>query len=262
VGADILRFVKRPHVWTLTDADELRADDLERSTRSLVAEEVGVHFQPIVDLQTRRVFAQEALVRCRRPGFERPDVLIAQAVQERAMGYLGRLIREVALPVDERQAVFINLHPDELESRWLVRPDDPLNTYPGPLFLEIIEAAAMGYFELCRDVLAELCSRTGAQIVVDDLGAGYSNLKRIIDLRPSFVKLDRELTRGLDLQPRQRILVANVVRLCVDLGAKVVAEGIETREELQAVIDCGVHYGQGYLLARPAYPPPSVSWPR
>lgn len=91
-------------------------------------DEIGVHFQPIVDLARRRTFAQEALVRCRRPGFERPDVLIAQAVQDRAMGYLGRLIREVALPVDERQGVFVNLHPDELESRWLVPPDDPLNT--------------------------------------------------------------------------------------------------------------------------------------
>ncbi|MCB9603213.1 MAG: EAL domain-containing protein [Sandaracinus sp.] len=253
--------MKRPQVWTLTDADDLKSLGVERTTRTLVADEIGVHFQPIVDLQTRRTFAQEALVRCRRPGFERPDVLIAQAVTDQSMGFLGRLIREVALPVDERQGVFVNLHPDELESRWLIRPDDPLNTYSGPLYLEITEAAAMGYFELCRDVLNELCGRTGAQIVVDDLGAGYSNLKRIIDLKPSFVKLDRELTRGLDVAPRQRILVANVVRLCVDLGARVVAEGIETRDELSAVIDCGVHYGQGYLLARPAFPPPAVSWP-
>ncbi|MEZ4248901.1 MAG: EAL domain-containing protein [Polyangiales bacterium] len=144
-----------------------------------------------------------------------------------------------------------------LASRWLIRPD-ALNTFGAAL--EITEAAAMGYFD-SADVLNELCGRTGAQIVVDDLGAGYSNLKRIIDLKPSFVKLDRELTRGLDVAPRQRILVANVVRLCVDLGARVVAEGIETRDELAAVIDCGVHYGQGYLLARPAYPPPMVSWP-
>ncbi|MBX3246576.1 MAG: EAL domain-containing protein [Myxococcales bacterium] len=251
----------RGPVWTITDADELLSEETPRATRTLGVDEVGVHFQPIVDLATGRIFAQEALVRCRRPGFERPDVLLEAAVRERSIGYLGRLIREVALPVDERGAVFVNLHPEELQSRWLVRPDDPLNTYPGPLYLEITEAAAMSYFELCQSVLAEVCARTGAKIVVDDLGAGHSNLRRIVDLRPAVVKLDRELVRDLDKHPRQRILVANVVRLCSDLEAQVVAEGIETLDELKAVIDCGAHYGQGYFLARPNFPPPKVPWP-
>jgi EAL domain-containing protein (putative c-di-GMP-specific phosphodiesterase class I) len=98
-------------------------------------------------------------------------------------------------------------------------------------------------------------------LVVDDLGAGYSNLKRIIDLEPRVVKLDRELIVGIDKSQRQQRLVANVVRLCCDLDATVVAEGIETSSEFDALRDTGVHYGQGFLFARPQFPLPAVSWP-
>ncbi len=246
--------------WTYGDVGGIHADELRKSTRSLTQQEVGVHFQPIADLWTGKVFAQEALCRCTRPGFERPDYLFAAAVAEQATGHLGRLVREAALPFGESRRVFINLHPAELSSRWLVRPDDPIYLYSGPLYLEITEAAALEYFDLCKGVLAEVCSRTGAVVVVDDFGAGYSNLTRIIELKPGVVKLDRTLVRELDKNARQRILVANINRLCQDLGADVVAEGIETQDELQAVIDCGVRYGQGYLLGRPSNPPPEVTW--
>ena len=101
----------------------------------------------------------------------------------------------------------------------------------------------------------------GAKLAVDDLGSGYSNLKYISDLRPDVVKLDRGLVGGLTKGTRLYRLVTAIVNLCVDMGAKVVAEGIETEGELRAVIGAGVHYGQGYLLARPASPPPEPVWP-
>jgi EAL domain-containing protein (putative c-di-GMP-specific phosphodiesterase class I) len=110
-------------------------------------------------------------------------------------------------------------------------------------------------------VLEEIKTRGGVFLVIDDLGAGYSNLLRIVDLEPSIVKLDMQLVRGIDRRPRQQRLVRSIVKMCEDQGASVVAEGIETADELNAVIDCGAHYGQGYLLARPGFPPPAVSWP-
>lgn len=246
-------------MWTLGDG--IDTSDILSSPRSLVEEEVTVVFQPIVDLFRQRVFAQEALCRCTRAGFERPDELFALAVNEGSVGRLGKMVREAALPPDETQRVFINLHPRELESRWIVRPDDPLYLYPGPVFLEVTEAAALDHYELCRSVLREVCSRIGASVVVDDFGAGYSNLMRIIDLQPAVVKLDRTLVHGLPDNRRQQILVRNLARLCTDLSADVVAEGIETVDELRAVIDCGVRFGQGYLLARPAMPAPDIVWP-
>jgi EAL domain-containing protein (putative c-di-GMP-specific phosphodiesterase class I) len=97
---------------------------------------------------------------------------------------------------------------------------------------------------------------------VDDLGAGYSNLKRIADLEPRVVKLDKTLVEGIEKNPRQRKLVSNVVRLCADLGAQLVAEGIETHDEFDALLETGIHYGQGYLFARPGFPLPTVTDPR
>lgn len=232
-----------------------------RSVTELRASDIHVVFQPIVNVETGETFALEALCRCQWPEFQNPQRLFEQAEAEQCCGQLGRSVREVAFDRVQDTPLFVNLHPHELSQRWLVRPDDPLCFHAADVYLEITEMAAFAYFNLCVNVLKEVCSRTGALLVIDDFGAGYSNLKRIVDLEPSIVKLDLALTRGIDKSKRQQLLVTHVVRLCEDLGAKVVAEGIETVDELTAVIDCGVHYGQGYLLAKPAFPAHAPTWP-
>jgi EAL domain-containing protein (putative c-di-GMP-specific phosphodiesterase class I) len=214
-----------------------------------------------VDLQTGQLFAYEALVRCTVARYASPFGLFERAAVEGVCGRLGRRIRESAFARCPTHNLFVNLHPHELSERWLVRPDDPICYHDAQVFLEITESATLEYFDLCLSVLKEVCARTGAHLVVDDLGAGYSNLMRVIDLEPEVVKLDRALVTGVDQHPRKQKLVQSMVNMCVELGAKVVAEGIETADELEAVRDMGVHYGQGYFLARPSFPPPAVSWP-
>ena len=250
--------------WTLTEeeAERLRAEhDAVKTTRDITVEDLDVVFQPLVDLTVGKLRAVEALVRCKWPEYKNPEVLIGKSVEEGTIGRLGRLIREVAFDRCRDLPLFINVHPHELSSRWLVRPDDPISFHANNVFIEITESAAFEYYELCSKVLREVCSRTGAKLVIDDLGAGYSNLKRVIDLQPDVVKIDRALVSGLDTNRRQRILFNHVVRMCKELGARVVAEGIETIDELKAVCDGGADYGQGYLLARPGYPIPEVVWP-
>lgn len=244
--------------WTLSGADPV---DGVGGVRTLTVSDLGVVFQPIVELATGLTFAHEALVRPRRPEYPNPLVLFERAVAESACGRLGRLIREVAFSTCGEVPLFVNLHPDELNSRWLVRPDDPLCFHARPVFLEITETAAFTHFDLCKGVLNELCRRTGALLVVDDFGAGYSNLHRLVELEPAIVKLDLALTRDIHRHARQRAVVRHMVNLCTELGARVVAEGIEVADELLAVRDLGVHYGQGYFLARPATPPPGHNWP-
>ena len=231
------------------------------SVHDLTTRDIDVVFQPIVDLQLGSTFAYEALTRCKWPEFKNPLVLFQQAEAERACGPLGRKVREVAFERCADAPLFVNLHPHELSDGWLVRPDDPLFFHDRAVYLEITESAAFNYFGLCAGVLKEICSRGGAYLVVDDLGAGHSNLKRIVDLEPHVVKLDIALIRGIEKSRRQQILVRQVVSLCRELGAKAVAEGIETEDELRAVLDTGAHYGQGYLFAKPAYPIPSARWP-
>jgi EAL domain-containing protein (putative c-di-GMP-specific phosphodiesterase class I) len=248
--------------WTQTDGQPARfRSDGKRTVMSLTKEDVNVVFQPIVELATGRQFAMEALVRCKIPEYERPGNLFARAEMEKACGRLGRVIREVAFERADAKPLFVNIHPDELSSRWLVRPDDPLCFHEGPLYLEITESATFEHYDLCVSVLKEVCSRTGALLVIDDLGAGYSNLKRMLDLRPEIVKLDLTLARDLDKYPRQRTLVTQLVSLCRDLGSEVVIEGVETVEELKAARDTGAEYAQGFVLAMPSFPPPKVSWP-
>jgi EAL domain-containing protein (putative c-di-GMP-specific phosphodiesterase class I) len=217
---------------------------------------LSVVFQPIIHLDTGADFATEALVRCSVPEYANPTDLFAHATLAGCAGLLGRMIREVAFAVVGDQPVFVNVHPAELDEAWLVRPDDPIHTHGRDVYLEVTESATFQRFDVCHGVLREISSRSGVHIVVDDFGAGYSNLARIADIEPRIVKLDRELIKDIHLKPRKQRLVASVTRLCGDMGAEVVAEGIELVEEYRVVRDCGVHYGQGYLFARPAFPCP------
>ena len=241
--------------------DNNRRSSLIALRSTLAAEDLQVVFQPIVDLATGEPYACEALVRCRLPAYQSPPQLFEAAVRDGCVGRLGRLIREIAVPLCSGVPLFLNIHPAELSEGWLVRPDDPVFSHDSDVFLEITESVPMSHFDLCMNVLREVCGRGHFHLVVDDLGAGYSNLKRIADLEPRMVKIDRGLVAGVDTNARQRTLVRRVVRLCSDLDALVVAEGIETRSELDAVRAAGAQFGQGFLLARPSFPIPQVMWP-
>ena len=229
--------------------------------RSLTGDDINMVFQPIVEIATGLLFAHEALVRCKLPRYASPQILLMEAEKERACGHLGRIIRQQTFERCQDTALFVNVHPEELSQRWLVRPDDPLFFHEREVYLEITESAAFTHYDLCMSVLKDVCARAGVHLVVDDYGAGHSNLARILDLNPKIVKLDGALIRGIDKDPRRQIMVRHMVALCTDLGAKVVAECIETVEELKAVADQGVHFAQGYVLARPAYPPPQFDFP-
>ena len=236
----------------------------ERSgdVRAIVPDDVNVVFQPIVNLKSGELFASEALVRCKWPSFTAPPVLFDAAVEQKACGRLGRIIREVTFHRGTGVPLFVNLHPHELSSRWIVQPDDPLCFHDAEVYLEITESAALDYFDLCRGVLREVCHRTGAKLVIDDFGAGYSNLMRIVDLAPAVVKPYLALVRDVHRNKRKRTLLESVVRLCDDLGATVVGEGIEEADELMALQDAGVQFGQGYFLAKPGPINAPHFWPK
>ncbi len=221
---------------------------------------VRMVYQPVVDLRTRRIFAYEALVRSKAPEFSSPPELFNAAVEHSCTGELGRMLREMSLEGCPDFPLFINIHPAELNERWIVQPDDPIFMHDRDVYLEITEGVPLSHYHLCQTILSEVRDR-GVYLVVDDLGAGYSNLKYIADLQPRVVKLDRGLIAGLTQTSRLFKLVSAIVVLCNELDAVVVAEGIETVEELEAVIASGARFGQGYLLARPAFPLPEVTWP-
>jgi EAL domain-containing protein (putative c-di-GMP-specific phosphodiesterase class I) len=234
------------------------SESAELLNRTLAEKRYKIVYQPIVDLKKRAIFAFEALVRAEL--FKSPPELIDAAVDAGRVGELGRALREMTMSHCNNHALFVNIHPNELNERYLVQPDDPIFTHPEELFLELTEAVPLSELDVSAKVLREIGSR-GVHVVVDDLGSGYSNLRYLADLNPKVVKIDRELVMGLTPNTRRFTLMRNLVRMCNELQARVVAEGIETASELQAVIDAGVQYGQGYVLARPAFPPPQPVWP-
>ena len=226
---------------------------------ALAAGQLYIAYQPLVDLRRRTTFGFEALVRSETPDLPNALAVIERAVEERYMGQLGRALRRMAVERCAKYALFLNLHPDEFDEGWLVRPDDATAWHDGQIFLEITESVPLTHYRYCHSVLREMRAK-GLKVAVDDLGAGYSNLKYIADLAPDVVKLDRSLIAGVSSGGRLHTLLKAIVDLCIQLGAKVVAEGIETKDEMTAVLETGVHIGQGYFLGRPNRDPIPVDW--
>jgi EAL domain-containing protein (putative c-di-GMP-specific phosphodiesterase class I) len=242
-----------PRPITLANWSEEAATDAQGDVMvgCVPRSELSCVYQPIVDLQNGRAFAYEVLARCKVPGLTNPAILFKRAAAERFCGILGRTLRQLGSDRCRGIPLFLNVHPAELSERFVIQLDDPMYAHDDDVYVEITESVPFSHYDLCASMLREIRARGGVHLVVDDLGAGYSNLKRIADLEPAIVKLDRELVTNLNQNRRQRVLVHAVVRMCVDLGAKVVAEGLETWDEVRAVRDCGCHYGQGFVLGRP-----------
>jgi EAL domain-containing protein (putative c-di-GMP-specific phosphodiesterase class I) len=145
------------------------------------------------------------------------------------------------------------LHSRDLLDEVLYDPRAPLTAWSTRTVLELTERAAI---DGISDIAARIARlrEMGFRIAVDDIGAGYSGLNSFATVQPDFVKLDITLVRGLDTDPVRRRLVRLLAELCGDLGIFVVAEGVETTAERDALIELGIDLLQGYLFARPAAP--------
>ena len=95
--------------------------------------------------------------------------------------------------------------------------------------------------------------KQGFKTAIDDFGSGYAGLNLLADFQPDLLKLDMELIRGIDQDSVRQVLVDGTVQMCRRLGVEVIAEGVETREELAALKGMGIQLFQGYLLARPGF---------
>jgi EAL domain-containing protein (putative c-di-GMP-specific phosphodiesterase class I) len=215
-------------------------------------------FQPIVNLHSGETRGYEVLARCGGAGLTEPTELFARATLEKKMGELGRAIREIAVRECGGKAIFVPIHPSELRDRYLVQPDDPIFGHDAPVFLEIAQPTLSG---LAMQVIRELGSRSSIGLVIDDLGAGPATLKQLVDLEPVAIKLDRELMAGIDKSRRKQIVVSAVVSMCEQLGAQIIAKGVDCEAEAEAARDCGVVFAQGFVLGEPT-PLPAISiWP-
>ncbi len=143
--------------------------------------------------------------------------------------------------------VSINASPDTIMSGKL---EKVLSAYPErKLVLEVTEHQQVEHFDVLKLHLERL--RPYARIAIDDVGAGYSGLRHMVDLAPDLLKLDMSLTRDIHQDVARQALTAAMVHFASAIGSKLVGEGVECEEERAVLEELGVDYGQGYLFARP-----------
>jgi len=224
-----------------------------------------VAYQPIVSWSRRTAFAYEALVRNEEPTLRSPPDLFEAAERLGRLQDLGRMIRDrVAQTLDENPIeglLFVNLHAMELDDDSIMMPDAPLSRHAHRVVLEITERAPL---ERIRDVTGRVAQlrALGYRIAVDDLGAGYAGLTSFAHLEPEVVKVDMSLVRDIDTSPMKQKLFGSIASLCRDLNIEMIAEGIETEDERDALVRLGGDLCQGYLFARPDKPWAPINWSR
>lgn len=238
------------------------ADAVERIARLraiLANEDIRTLVHPVFDLETMEVIGYEALSRGPKDSeFERPDKLFAIAYDADLVMRLERVCRkralELARSMPKGRTLFLNVEPEavgdpHLREAVIASPDDG-GVDPRSIVLELTERTAIADFAAFRSTL-EYVRALGFQVAVDDAGAGYGSLQCLAEVHPDWLKVDLSLVRGCDTDEVRASLIESLVNYANRVGAKLVAEGIETQEELATLRSLGVRYGQGYLLALP-----------
>ncbi|WCM18729.1 EAL domain-containing protein [Paraburkholderia bryophila] len=215
-------------------------------------------FQPIVDLKTGGAFAHEALVR--GPNGESAASVLSQ-VDEANRYHFDQRCRTTAIAQAAELGMLgflsINFMPNAVYQ-------------PAACIRSTLEAAEKHAFPVNRLIFEtiegeNIISRPhlvqifqaykafGFQTAIDDFGAGYSGLTLLVDFQPDLIKLDMALVRGIDTDTVRQRIVSGVLKICCDLGIRVIAEGVETLGERNFLAATGITLMQGYLFAKPAF---------
>jgi EAL domain-containing protein (putative c-di-GMP-specific phosphodiesterase class I)/GGDEF domain-containing protein len=215
-------------------------------------------FQPVCRLSDGGVAGYEALIRgpAGTP-LEAPNSLFAVAHENALDVELETLCLETIfgrLPgAVGRHRLFVNAsamllrHPVFLDQRHLAE----INRKHPDVVVEISEKEMVGDYPAFRETL-DIVRRSHLKIAIDDAGSGYSGLEAILYLQPDYIKVADSLVRGLESDPIKREIISSLASIGRRIGAEVIAEGIERRQERRALLDLGITLGQGFLLGRPA----------
>ncbi len=245
---------------------DLEAFETERALAgALGAGELHLFYQPVVDLHDGGVVACEALVRWDRPevGLVGPDRFIPLAERSGLIVELGAWVIDHAIAEAatwpgrpaHRPRVGINLsarqlHDDRLVERF-IGACGASGLSPASVCVELTESAFVATDDYGAYKSLAALREMGIEVAIDDFGTGYSALSYLTHLPVDVVKIDRGFVAGLGADRADALLVEAIITVAHGLGLRVVAEGVETPAQLQALCDLGCDAAQGYLLARP-----------
>lgn len=227
-------------------ADTLRSGGCFRSVK-----------QPILDLQTEQAIGYEFLARTNIAGFEMPGEFFGFSMENNILSVVDQKCLEVALsaarevlPVSEKH---VNLFPStmaELQSGQFSKLFPPVSLC-GAYCVEVSEQQILGDPSYLVPVVQEL-KRRKIGVAIDDVGFGRSCLESLIILQPDVIKIDKRLVQNISHDKNQKETLRRLLSVLESLNTKIIAEGVETREDLEALKDLGVLYGQGFLWGQPS----------
>ncbi|MCD6527248.1 MAG: EAL domain-containing protein [Desulfuromonas sp.] len=247
-----------------------KMEQLEKALRHalLHPEQFELHFQPIWNLETQTLKGFEALVRWHHPnlGMVSPGEFIPLAEQKGMIVTLGKIIFDRACETlarwlqlhpqlaNEALRLSVNMAPQQfVTDQFTEEVQSALERYaipPDMLCIEITETSLMENPELAIQRIQSL-KKMGITIAIDDFGTGYSSLSYLSQFEVDTIKIDRSLVNTIDQEHTVKRIAAAIINLSHDLNLQVVAEGIETQEQLQQLRQLNCNAVQGFLIARP-----------
>mgnify|MGYP000327251154 CR=1 FL=1 len=223
-------------------------------------------FQPIVDIKQNRLYGYEALSRGPKEShLFSPLQLFNTACESNRLSELEYACRDAACKsyseYEPEGKLFINVSPislmekgyEEGMTHWLL---SHYNISPEKVVIELSEQYPLNDYKALKKAFQHF-REEGFEVALDDLGAGYAGLKTWSELRPDYVKIDRHFIDSINKDPIKREFVRSIHEIALELNCQVIAEGIETAEELALLYSLGIRYAQGYYLGRPCTPPES-----
>lgn len=219
------------------------------------------YFQPIIKLDDMSIFGYECLSRGvdKSGNLIAPGKLFLMAKRSDMLFYLDRYARENALKTaavkNIKEHIFINFIPTaiynpELCLRDTIKWARQLEFDFSKIVFEVVESEKIENYEHLKIIL-DYYNKQGIKTALDDVGSGYSSLNALVSLHPNIIKLDIELISNIDSDPLKASVLSAILQVAKDHDIKVLAEGVETKEELMIIKSIGVDYAQGYYISKP-----------
>lgn len=248
---------------------QMAVDQIELESglrRAIEQDELRLHFQPVVNLQTGQITSMEALVRWQHPerGLLNPIQFLPSAEEAQLMLPLTKwVVRKACSQAQDWKDWFSKLGPFSISvnitAPYLTRPElreellellREKELTPEHLRLEITEGEILGDIEVVSRALSEL-GNSGIKVCIDDFGTGYSSLSHLANFDIHVLKIDQSFIRNLDGEDRSSAIVHSIITMANNLGLEVIAEGVETQAQLDYLRSIHCEFGQGYLYSPP-----------
>ncbi|GAA0077230.1 EAL domain-containing protein [Clostridium sp. CTA-5] len=245
--------------------DSFLLNSKEELNKLIDNELVRYAFQPIVDAHTGKIYGYEALMRSQLEELKNPIDIIRLATSQFKLYQIEKLTWFKTLEVFacnnekfEDAKLFINSIPNYvLSDEDLYDLEYLYGSYTNKIVFELLENERSNRNLIFKK--RNIATKWNSNIAIDDFGAGYNNEALLLDITPDIVKIDMEIVRGIDKDLNRQQILKNIISYSKDREIKIVAEGVETKEELEILIEFGVDYLQGYYLSKPDFDPPKIS---